>query len=145
SQQNMYLAALQETTLGLIRRLDLNSLLQDIMKRAGELVGTPHTFVFLLKPDAAAMVMRVASGVHRQSIGYRLRKGEGMAGRVWETGQTLVINDYANWAERMRNADYVETLHAMIGMPLKSGTQVVGVLGLAFTDAGRQFGENEIA
>ena len=35
-------------------------------------------------------------------------------------------------------------LHAVVGIPLKSGTQITGVLGLAHLEEGRTFGTNEI-
>ena len=48
-RQNEYLAALHATTLGLMSRLDLSELLQTIVARAAQLLGTPHGFVFLLE------------------------------------------------------------------------------------------------
>ena len=41
-RQNKYLKALRETTLGLISRMDVAGLLQTIVTRAGNLVGTEH-------------------------------------------------------------------------------------------------------
>ena len=58
-RQNVYLAALHETTLGLISRLELNELLQAIISRAGQLLGTPHGFIFLADPDGERLEQKV--------------------------------------------------------------------------------------
>ena len=43
-QQNAYLSALHQTTLGLINRLDRDELLNAILDNAAQLVGTEHGF-----------------------------------------------------------------------------------------------------
>src|SRR6478609_8254260 len=43
-RQNGYLAALHETTLGLLRRHNLDELLEAIITRASQLLGTEHGF-----------------------------------------------------------------------------------------------------
>src|SRR5262249_30196337 len=50
-----YLAALQETRVGLLSRLQLNELLEDIVERAAALVGTEHGFVYLLDAGGTTM------------------------------------------------------------------------------------------
>lgn len=62
-QQNEYSAALHTTTLGLIGRLDLNELLQAIVTRAGQLLGTSHGFMFLLEPGEEEIEQRVGVGI----------------------------------------------------------------------------------
>src|SRR5262249_16072496 len=42
-----YLAALQDTRVGVLSHLQLTDLLEDIVERAGALVGTQHGFVYL--------------------------------------------------------------------------------------------------
>ena len=92
-QQNEYLAALHATTLGLIGRLDLGELLQDIVTRAGQLLGTPHGFMFLLEPGEEEFEQRVGFGVFAETIGVRLKRGEGASGRAWMTGKPMVVAD----------------------------------------------------
>jgi PAS domain S-box-containing protein len=144
SQRNEYLAALHETTLGLISRLDLNDLLEALVIRAGQLSGTPHGFIFLVDPGKAALECKVGVGALSRSIGLRLKPGEGLVGKVWQTGQSLVIDNYDAWPGRTPSIDH-NILGAVMGLPLKSGAQVVGVIGLA-CDAGssRKFGDEEI-
>jgi len=144
SRQNAYLAALHDTTLGLISRLDLNDLLEALVSRAGQLIGTAHGFIYLLDLDEAVLECKVGVGIFARSIGLSLQKGEGVAGKVWETGESLVIDDYDAWLGRSPNFDY-NVVRASMGAPLKSGPQVVGVIGMA-TDVASDltFSEQEV-
>lgn len=134
-RQNEYLHALHETTLGLISRLDVAGLLQDIVIRSGHLVGTEHCYVYLKNATDTEMVMVYQSGIYNQLNHYPIRKGEGIAGRIWSTGKLCHIDDYSRWEWRLPDPDR-DVLRAMAGVPLKSGDKVVGVLGVAFLDEG---------
>ncbi len=68
-QQNLYLSALHETTLGLMRRLDLNDSLKAIINRAAALVQTQDGFIFLYDPQANELVLRVGVGVYNKRVG----------------------------------------------------------------------------
>jgi PAS domain S-box-containing protein len=159
-RQNAYLAALHETTLGLIGRLDLQDLLGILLARAAELLDTAHGFLYLVEPfDSAAgdarqavLERRVGLGAFRGTIGNRLQKGEGLSGQVWQSGQPLIVNDYEAWEGRVVGLKYDVNIHALMGVPLTHGhdkedqqTRVVGVLGMAYDEQiGREFGDEEI-
>jgi PAS domain S-box-containing protein len=139
---NEYLGALHQTTLSLIGRLDTMDLLQTIVARAGALIGAPHGYVYLLTSDKTEMEMKVGLGAHAQQVGQRLMSGTGFVGQVWQSGRSFCVEDYANWPGRQPDP-LMPDLHGMIGVPLKSGDGVIGVIGLAYSDSGRQIGETE--
>lgn len=141
--QNQYLVALHETTLGLMRRLNIEELLSNIISRAAELIGTEHGYVHLEEPDGSALQMRVGIGAYQAFVGTRVQSGVGLAGRVWQTGQPVVVDDYRAWAGRLPMADR-DVLRAVMGVPLKSGNQTVGVIGLASLDLTRRFTPSEL-
>jgi class 3 adenylate cyclase/HAMP domain-containing protein len=144
-RQADYLEALTETTLGIISRLDLDELLQAVVGRAGELLDAPHGYIYLADETETIIRRRIGVGVYEKSVGYQLRPGQGVAGRVWETGAPIVANDYANWSGRVPNPNHDGFIRAVIGVPLKSGDRVVGVLGMAYdTGSGRSFGDEEV-
>ena len=134
-RQNEYLQALHETTLGLIKRLDVTDLLQTIVVRAGGLVGTEHCYVYLKNASGTEMDMVFQSGIYNNLVHYPIRPGQGMAGRIWDTGKLFHIDDYSRWEGRLPDPDR-DVLKAMAGVPLKSGEEMVGVLGVAFVDEG---------
>ena len=149
-RQNDYLAALHETTLNLSNRLNLNDLLGTLVARAAQLMGTPHAYICLVEPSGDELICELGIGAFADIVGSRLKRGEGVAGTVWETNSPVIVVDYDAWQGRY--AELRQNLvHSMIGLPLthggdadQSGVQVIGVLGLAYgLDAGRTFGEDE--
>lgn len=142
-KQNAYLNALQETSVGLMQRLDVNSLLQDIVARAGALVGTENGYVFLLDPNGEEMELRVGVGTYQEFVGRRTKPGVGLAGQVWETNAPVVVDDYRTFGGRLADPSR-DILRAVAGVPLGSGERVIGVIGLAYLDESRKFGEAEI-
>lgn len=148
-EQNAYLTALHETTLGLMSRLELEELLEQIISRAASLVGTEHGYVFLLSPSRTdpnqeEMIMRIGVGAYNGFKGTRANMGVGLAGTVWQTGEPLVVDDYRTWEGRLALSSR-DILRAVAGVPLTSGDQTVGVLGLAYLEEDRRFGPNEMA
>jgi len=141
--QHGYLAALHETSLGLMDRLAPEDVLRTIVTRAGELLGTSHGFVDLLTPDGARLEAAVCTGLFRHNTGVTIQRGTGLSGKVWETGQPIVVDDYCAWSGRLPTAP--GGVLAAIAVPLVSGGQFHGALGLAYTDPGKRFGEHEVA
>jgi signal transduction histidine kinase len=129
-QQNEYLTALHRTTLTVINQLDLNELLETLLKRAGQLLGTEHGYIYLVTPDGAALERQVAVGLFAQLAGTRLMMGQGITGKVWESGQSLNVDHYDQWENRAPTFQ-ANTIRAAVGVPLKIGERVSGVLGLA--------------
>jgi PAS domain S-box-containing protein len=144
-RQKEYLAALHETTLGLINRLNLQELLQALISRAGQLLGTTHGFIYLVDNEKLILECRVGTGIFAGVLGSTLSLGQGLSGKVWKTGQSLLIEDYQAWDERAANLDLdYQAIRVVMGVPLKSGDQVTGVLGLAcHRESGQTFTDEE--
>jgi PAS domain S-box-containing protein len=142
-REKEYSTALHETTLGLIRRLEVTDLLEAIVARAGALVDCRHGFMYLLDEASDEMIVRVGVGEFRDCVGRRVRPGEGLAGTVWQTGRPLLVPDYRVWRGRIPDPRY-DRVRAIVGLPLCSGSNVIGVLALAHLDPSRAFGEDEI-
>ncbi|MBI4762022.1 MAG: GAF domain-containing protein [Chloroflexota bacterium] len=136
-QQAAYLNALHETTLGIINRLELRPLLESILMRACKLADTRHALVELVTPDQSAMRLELGIGLPAPYVGHLTYKGEGIAGRVWETGETQIVNDYSNWEYRDPQVDV--QFYAIVGLPLKAGGEVIGVLALLYENEEQRF------
>ncbi|MGH3021272.1 MAG: PAS domain S-box protein [Gaiellaceae bacterium] len=137
------LSALHDTALQLIDELDAQKLLERIAARAGELVGTDATYVYLRDGEEELRVA-VGTGAFAGNVGQRLGKGEGLAGRVWARGEPVTVDDYQTWEGRHRRFEG-SPFHGVVGVPLRSRTDFVGVLGVAFLEEGRTFTEPELA
>ncbi|MFL6268589.1 MAG: ATP-binding protein [Actinomycetes bacterium] len=123
--------------------LAAGGLLERIVTWAGQVVGTPSGYICLIEPDTGEMVLRVGTGAYIDLVGLRMLKGEGLSGRVWETGEPLAIPDYSRWEGRVPQMG-IDAFRAVLGVPLVSGGTVSGVIGLAFSQPGRVFSEDEV-
>ena len=141
-QRNAYLAALHETSLAIMDRLDLRESLEAIAARSGALVGTEHGYIYLVDPERDEIVVEVALGAFKDWAGFRMKRGEGIAGKVWDTGQPLAVEDYDSWEGRSPSFQK-GVFRAVLGVPLKSAQGVVGVLGVAHIEEGRTFSDAE--
>jgi PAS domain S-box-containing protein len=130
-RQYQYLAALQETTLELVSQLDLDHLLGNIVARAEQLVGTDSGFLDLVEPEKDRLVPHVGTGFMADSLKSSLKRGEGAAGKVWETRKPVVIDNYGAWPDRIKNFNF-EAIGSMAVVPLLSGPNVLGMLGLGY-------------
>lgn len=136
-------AALHETTLALLDRRNPEELFETIVERAGRLLGTKHGYLYLLDPNGAELRVHVGTGVFRDLVDHRLAVGEGVAGRVAQTGEPLVVDDYSTWAGAQAELRGM-LLRAVVGVPLNGGREVLGVLGLVHLEPERSFGPSEV-
>jgi two-component system cell cycle sensor histidine kinase/response regulator CckA len=142
--RNRELEALHATTLALLDRLEIGSTLETIVARAADLLGATNGVLHLVDREADELHVAVGIGAFAGSEGKRGRRGEGLAGRVYESGEPLTVDDYTSWPGRV--AEFTGAgFHASACVPLRSGSEVVGVLGLAYDVPDRTFGAGELA
>jgi diguanylate cyclase (GGDEF)-like protein/PAS domain S-box-containing protein/excisionase family DNA binding protein len=139
-----YLQALNDTALALMDRLDPTELLEAIIHRATALMGTSDGFIYVVEPDESAIVVRVGIGLFGAFIGYRMQRGEGVSGTVWETGEPMTVDDYDAFSGRSVGLPTDHRFGAIAAVPLTAAGAVVGVLGLASGALDRRFGEREL-
>lgn len=142
-RQNEYLAALHETTLAVVNRLQVKDLLEVMVERATHLVEAADGFVYLVTDDWDAIEAMVQTGSLAEYVGLRLKRGEGLAGQVWQWGKPLAVEDYHLWPGRSSQFDGA-SIGPEIGAPLVSGPEVVGVIGLTRRVSSPAFRQDEI-
>jgi diguanylate cyclase (GGDEF)-like protein len=138
-----YLQALDETALALLDHHDPERLLDAIVRRAAALLGTPHGYIYLREPGSEGIVVRVATGLFQGYLGHEMSLGEGLGGRIAQSGKPLAIDDYDSWEGRS-SALPTGVFGSVVGVPLTSGDRVVGVLGLGSGHAERRWGRQDI-
>jgi PAS domain S-box-containing protein len=142
-RQNEYLTALHETSLALLDKLDPEALLQAILERAAALAGTRHGYIFLLAGDGDRMEIRVGMGFFSDQLGLTVRYGQGLSGKVWQTGQPMLVDDYQHWSDRLDHAA-LDPVHSVVGIPLKHDRHVRGVIGLGHISPDKRFDQESI-
>ena len=123
------LEALYETTLDVITKHDLPTLLHAILERAVALIDTHMGGLYLVRPDDGMLELVTTQNVPENYIGSILAPGDGLSGRVAQTGQPLIIPDYLQWNDRVRAYDSTP-FHRTLGIPLKVSDRTIGVITL---------------
>lgn len=134
--QARYLTALHETTFGLLNRLELNPLLESILERTSELLETPHVALNLVLPDESAVKQVMGHGVFVEFDEVLTHRDQGVVGKAWATGKSIVIEDYSQWEGRLSEAEGIG-FHGVMGIPLKSDQNIIGVLLVVYMETGR--------
>jgi PAS domain S-box-containing protein len=143
-RQNVYLRALNEIALGLMTRMELKDLLQTIIVRGAHFVGAEEGWVCIYESQSGDFEYKAAIGKGEYRIGERFESGRGIAGEVWRTGRTVVVDDYHEWPGRAQVKGYA-LRRSTVAVPLKYGDRLAGILGLAHYDPDRRFEEEDLA
>ncbi|WP_214102850.1 helix-turn-helix domain-containing protein [Acrocarpospora catenulata] len=144
------LSALFDTAGDLAGLRDLDAVLEAIVHRARQLLGADIAYLTLNDPERGDTYMRVTDGsISARFRQLRLAMGAGLGGLVAQSGTPYTTPDYFA-DERFRHTTTIdeavqeEGLVAILGVPLRLGTQVIGVLFAANRTA-RPFVREEVA
>jgi PAS domain S-box-containing protein len=136
------MAALYETSLEVNSLLDVSALLHAIVRRSAELLGMQMGGLYLVTPGGDALELVVSHNLPRDFTDVKLQLGEGLAGRVAQAGQPMMVDDYSSWEGRV--AVYADgSFHRVLGVPLKARNRVLGVITVQDEQVGL-FSEDEI-
>ncbi len=141
--EQAYRSAMHQTAIGLLQHTDLNDLLEAIVTRACSLAGTEHGYLHLYDPGTDELVLKIGLGRLKQAVDFRIKPGQGLAGKIWQNRKMLAVEDYAGWSERDPDPRF-DALRAVVGVPLKSNADFVGVIGLAHFEKEKSFGESAL-
>ncbi len=105
--------------------------LPKLLRETAELVGTvlPYRIfaIFLMHDRTGDLRMRFQTGHEAETERVRLRVGQGIVGKVAETGQAMLVNDVA------RSADYIEVnplVCSELAVPLIAKGRLIGVIDI---------------
>ena len=142
-RQSEYLAALHETTLGVVSQLDIGELLETLVERAVSLVDASFGFVDLAKPEEDELEVAVGTGWYQENIGASVKRGEALSGKIWQSGQPMAVEDYRTWPGRYVHPD-LDQIGPLMGAPLMAGAEVIGVIGVARLPLAPPFRQDEM-
>jgi PAS domain S-box-containing protein len=144
-KENQYLNALHHISLGLINRLNLDELLETIVQYAQAILQTSKGAIFLLNENETAMVLKFGVNINMNTIGMVFEKGQGLAGKVWEDGQTVVLSNYydlKNIPPHINPQNHVA--YAAVGVPLKNEDKIVGIITISYEQPNRVVEKYEV-
>ena len=116
------LSAIYDTSKEIAEKtLDIKSVLEAIMKRAVELSKADGGTILLCN-HARKKLTNVFTHNLEKFLFFFLKFGDGLAGRVAQSGEPMIQNEYHKWKGRhsiFNQAEYKKMFRAVAGVPLK--------------------------
>ena len=141
SQQPMDILRQQNQTLGLLNRagriltetLNMEQVLERLLQVTTQIIGAEGSSVWLWDEEQAEwLICRAAfhPGNSEALVNQQVRKGQGVAGWVGQTGKSAIVNKTSEDERFYPNIDAISgfTTASLLAVPLKLRNQVTGVL-----------------
>ncbi|MDV6010947.1 helix-turn-helix domain-containing protein [Haloechinothrix sp. LS1_15] len=140
------LTALYDTAGDLTALRDVDKVIGAIVRRSRQLLGTDLAYLMLMDEHRGDTYMRAAEGaLTSEFLTVRLPLGTGLGGLVAETAAPMWTADYLADDRFVHTIDDIiaaEALTSILGVPLRIGQRVIGVL-FAADRSSRSFAKEE--
>jgi GAF domain-containing protein/anti-sigma regulatory factor (Ser/Thr protein kinase) len=122
------LEALQRVTDAALAYLPEDALLQELLRRITEILGSDTAAILLLEPDGEMLLARAAKGIEEEvEQGVRIPVGKGFAGRVMAQRRPVVVAD-VDHADILNPILREKGIRSLLGVPLLVEGRALGVL-----------------
>jgi GAF domain-containing protein len=138
------MTALYQTALEITAQLEMPKLLKSIVERAVTLLQAEGGGICLYDPKREELRWDIGYGYTGEYVGTTLKPGEGMAGKVFQTGEPLIVDDYRTWEGRSPIYEADKPFTAALEVPLKWQERIVGVLAIHADAQKRTFNQDDI-
>ncbi len=136
------MSALYETSLDIAAQLDLPQLLHSIMERAAALLGAKGGMLYIYDEASEELELIESYNLSQELVGVRLKRGEGLSGKILASGEPMIVGDYRTWAGRSEKFAG-QPVGSVLGMPLRWGGRIVGVITI-FESVERAFSDEDM-
>jgi signal transduction histidine kinase/CheY-like chemotaxis protein len=138
------LVPLYEVSRAFMTTMDLDALLQLIVNTSSQATGADRCSLMLLQPETGELVVRAAVGLPSTVITTaRERIGQGIAGYVAQTHQTLLLNDPTQVPPQVREVMARGEVKSALSVPMIVRTKLIGVLNLSKLHSTPPFSEGD--
>lgn len=123
--------ALLELARSLGRVMEMNALLDEILRRSQEVIGIEACSILLPDRETGELIIHSARGDKAPMLfATRIPKGMGVAGLAYESGKTITIKDAQNDPRHYSKVDEKTgfVTRSLITVPLLNGGERLGVL-----------------
>ena len=124
--------------------LDLHQMLQHAMDKVQEIMDVEKWLLYLVDEDSDELTLEAWHGVSNEftELAKRIRVGEGLNGRVAQTGEPLATKDLSISSVLSSEIGMRENVRAQLTVPIKSKGKVLGTF-CAATSEPREFAPEE--
>jgi two-component system, OmpR family, phosphate regulon sensor histidine kinase PhoR len=135
--------AIHRVSLAISKQLNIETVLNEIAMQAAGWMEADAVGIFLLNEKELELVNLYH--LPRQMSQYHIKVGEGVVGRVAETGQSIYLENYSrDWTGIEDLPLARQTFGSVICVPLNYGTQVIGTVMVIAGKQGRLFNQDDV-
>ena len=120
--------------------VNLDQVLAGLLDEVLNLMSVVGCSIWLLDHATGEMCCRLANGLGANIVlGWRLERGKGIAGWVFENGKSLIVGDASLDARHFEGVNEVTRLgvRSLLTLPLRTREETIGVLQIVDTAVGR--------
>lgn len=123
-------------------RRQTHFVLDSVVRAAVRLLGAKSSFIYLYEEEKNELQLTVSYGAEVQPD-FRLKLGQGLAGRVAQSRKPKRVKNYSTWRYRMRSLDPLG-FSAVLSVPMLYSGNLIGVLDVSeIGETSREFSEEE--
>lgn len=143
--QNRQLSTLYKVSQIITAPLQLGEVLDNIALCAASLLAIDAGIIWLFDPTRTYLEIRAAYGFSQSAIkGAVYKVGEGLAGRVVQTGQPVIINDLPGDSRFYNPSAQLDDLQACASVPLITKNKIIGAIGVYSKRQRSAFNEQDL-
>ena len=135
-KRNQEIQALYQADERILRNVSLNQVFQTLVDVAVDTLNADRSVVFAWDEKQTKVLPRVSRGFMPETLKVlEFKKGEGIIGRVLETGQATIVRqiELNDFREDIREALIAEGIRSFIHIPVIADNKIVGVFNIGFT------------
>ncbi len=138
------LSALNQATLDLVDRHEMDDILHTLLVRIGALLEAPDLSFDLVENEDTLVTYAVTSEQPLKR-GDTMRRGEGgwLSWQAIESGEPAVLEDYSTWPKRRALFEGFP-IHAIMIVPVHQRNRVIGTINLSRREPNRPFNETDL-
>jgi two-component system NtrC family sensor kinase len=131
-RRNQELAALVEVNRMVTSSLNMDEILEATMRGIGEIVPAEAGLVVLVGEESGELEVRTTFGPEEAGAGRTAERGEGIIGKVVESGEARLVNDVDRDPQFLPEVDEVGgvTAQSVLCVPLATRNRVIGAMQL---------------
>lgn len=139
------MATLQQVGLELAERTEaLDAVLVAVLERVRDLFHADGCEIWLWHDESGTLeLVTYLSTTGPDMRGMHIRPGEGFNGRLFESGQPLLLDDYAAWPHRLAAWEGLPH-HAMMGVPMVWHGRRIGTLCVHHSNPSLRFNSDDV-
>jgi Nif-specific regulatory protein len=126
---------------------DIRDLLTKIIEFATRLTAGEASSLLLVNPENNKLYFEIALGTKGADVKrFSLKKGEGIAGWVYENNRSLIVNDVSTdnrfYADISKKIDFTTT--SILAVPMQVKEKCIGVIEIINKKSGQKFNEEDL-